>query len=29
MCVGLWGLEGDLCLDGLFCVLWVLLGGVT
>ena len=19
----------DLCLDGLFCVLWVLLGGVT
>ena len=27
ICVGLWGLE-DLCLDGLFCVLWVLLGGV-
>ena len=26
--VGLWGLE-DLCLDGLFCVRWVLLGGVT
>ena len=26
--LGLWGLE-DLCLDGLFCVLWVLLGGVT
>ena len=28
ICIGLWGLE-DLCLDGLFCVRWVLLGGVT
>ena len=26
ICIGLWGLE-DLCLDGLFCVRWVLLGG--
>ena len=25
ICIGLWGLE-DLCLDGLFCVWWVLLG---
>ena len=24
ICIGLWGLE-DLCLDGLFCVRWVLL----